>query len=144
MSKINFSAADSQQIITAIRAAEGLTSAEIRVHIEPRRSGEPMQRAVKVFKKLKMDQTQRRNGVLLFLALKKQEFAVVGDQGIHQGVPPDFWEQLVESMSVLLKTDHLSAGICAGIQLLGTELQKFFPVGADDVNELSDSVSIGE
>lgn len=144
MSRINFSEADSQQIIAAIRAAESNTSAEIRVHLEPRRSGEPMQRAVKVFKKLKMDQTRQRNGVLLFLAPKKHEFAVVGDQGIHQGVPPDFWEQLVHSLSAILKNDNLPDGICAGIQLLGNELQKFFPVQADDVNELSDSVSIGE
>src|SRR5690606_19339244 len=94
MSEKLFSTADREAILHAIRSAEISTSGEIQVHIESRCKGEVLDRAVKVFDTLKMNQTQDRNGVLFYLAVVDKRFAILGDKGINDVVPDDFWEKI--------------------------------------------------
>ncbi len=71
-----------ERIIDAITRAEADTTGEIRVHIEFDCKGDPLKRAAKLFHRLKMDRTRRRNGVLLYIASKARKVAVYGDSGI--------------------------------------------------------------
>lgn len=138
-----FSEEDAQKIVTAIQAAESVTSVEFRVHVERHSFKDPMKRAVKIFQKLKMDQTKLRNGVLLYLAVKNRRFAIFADKGIHEGVPPDFWDNLVREVSAIFQKNALTDGICSGINFIGNALKQYFPVQPDEINELGDEVSIG-
>ncbi len=65
---------DYKSIYNAIHWAEikvrTSTSGEIRVHIDSKCTGEVMDRAFEVFKKLKIHETGLRNGVLFYLAEK--------------------------------------------------------------------------
>ncbi|MEO0038205.1 MAG: hypothetical protein RIQ59_1416, partial [Bacteroidota bacterium] len=72
------------EVVEAIRIAEQNTSGEIRVHIEKETSIAPMERAVEVFHLLQMENTQERNGVLIYVATQSKQFAICGDQGIHE------------------------------------------------------------
>ena len=88
----HFSEADEQRIVEAIRAAEMRTSGEIRIYIEHRcRFVDPVDRAAELFFGLKMEQTQDRNGVLIYIARKDHQRAVFGDEGIHRIVGSAFW-----------------------------------------------------
>jgi uncharacterized membrane protein len=138
-----FSAEQVKQIESAIKAAEENTSGEIRVHLEKRCKGDELLCATKVFHKLDMHKTELRNGILFYLAVKDQKFAVIGDEGIHKHVPPGFWDKVRDKMLDHFKQEKFTEGICEGISMTGHELKKYFPFAASDKNELSNEVTFG-
>lgn len=138
-----FSKADHLLITNAIRAAERNTSGEIRVHIESRNKADVLDRAAYIFDKLKMQKTELRNGVLFYLALDDHKFAIIGDIGINQKVPENFWEEVKENAIAYFKEDKIPEGLEAGILKAGEQLKKYFPYQKDDVNELNDDISFG-
>lgn len=139
-----FSEKDKLQITNAIRAAELNTSGEIRVHIEKHCKGDVLDRAATIFEKLAMHKTKLRNGVLFFLAIEDHQFAILGDAGINQKVPENFWEEIKDEMAVQFKEGKFTDGLSEGILEAGKQLKTHFPYQKDDVNELSDEISFGE
>ena len=138
-----FSEAQKQAIQKAIANAEMNTSGEIRVHIESRCKGEALDKAADVFKELKMDQTALHNGVLFYLALTDQKFAILGDKGINEKVPAGFWDNIRDTMLDQFYKLKFAEGLCTGIEMAGEKLKQHFPHAADDKNELNDEVSFG-
>lgn len=139
-----FTEEDKLQITNAIRVAETNTSGEIRVHIENNCKGEVLDRAAYIFEKLEMHKTELRNGVLFYLAVKDQKFAILGDGGINAKVADDFWENTKEAVVSNLKEGLYAKGLSEGIIKAGEILKAHFPYQADDVNELSDEISFGK
>ncbi len=139
-----FSKEQKEEILKAIQAAEKDTSGEIRLHIESSCKGEPLDRAVKVFEKLKMHKTHLHNGVLIYLAVKDRKFSIFGDEGINKAVPENFWEEVKEEMRAHFVKGDFATGVSKGIRMAGQKLKEFFPYQQDDVNELSDEISIGD
>lgn len=129
------------QIVHAIREAELHTSGEIRVHIEEKCTGDAFKRATNVFHQLNMDATQLRNGILFYLATKDHKFAIIGDKGINEKVPNDFWDHIRDDMQAAFKAGNFTEGLCSGIAATGHALKAFFPYADDDINELPDSIS---
>ena len=132
------------RIVEALQAAESMTSGEIRVHLKRGASKEALKEAHRVFQKLGMHRTKKRNGVLLFIAWKSRSFAVVGDEGIHRKVGDFFWNETRDRMQAEFEKGDLAGGILAGVNAAGEALKKYFPHGADDKNELSDTVTQGD
>ncbi|MFK5959036.1 MAG: TPM domain-containing protein [Lutibacter sp.] len=145
MSKIeNFlTAPQEQQIIEAIKTAEKNTSGEIRVHIEKSTEKPPMERALEVFHLLKMETTKLRNGVLFYIAVESRKFVILGDEGINNKVPEDFWESEKELVLSHFSSGEFSKGIELAIIKVGEKLKNFFPYESNDTNELSDEISKG-
>ena len=136
MALADFITADEQQrVVDAIAAAEKLTSGEIRVHITPRCRGDVFSSAVAVFHKLGMENTVNHNGVLVYVAFKSHKFAIVGDSGIDRKVPAGFWDAESATLAAHLKRGEIAAG---------RRLAEYFPVGADDMNELSNEISYSD
>lgn len=132
---------DEQEIVEAIREAEKNTSGEIRVHIERTCELDLKDRAKAIFKKLKMHNTKLENGVLIYLAVEDRKFYVLGDRGINQKVPDDFWESTKELMLSYFKKGEFKQGLIKGILKAGQQLKAHFPHQSDDINELSDEIS---
>ncbi len=139
-----FSREQRDDIKQAIMNAELDTSGEIRVHIDSKCKGDVMDRALKVFEKLKIHKTELRNGVLFYLAVKNRKFAVIGDEGINEVVPDDFWDKLKTEMLDAFREEKFTDGLVDGITKTGNYLKKHFPYQTDDVNELSDEISFGD
>ena len=97
-----FTKEDKDKIVQAIKDAEKETSGEIRLHLDLRCTGEALDMAVKMFEKLKMHETQLRNGTLIYLAVKDHKFAIFGDEGINEIVPNNFWEDVKEEIMLKL------------------------------------------
>lgn len=131
------------QIHDAIAQAEKKTSGEIRVFIDRRCKGDVLDRAAFIFKKLNMHETELKNGVLFYIAFKDHKFAIIGDSGINQLVPSDFWEQIKNRMQVLLRDGKYADAIINGILEAGEQLSKHFPWSENDKNELSDQIEFG-
>ena len=138
-----FNKEQKEKIIQAIKDAENQTSGEIRLHLESVCKGDALERAVQMFEKLKMHETQLRNGTLIYLALKEKKFAIFGDEGINEIVPDNFWQDVKDEMrSLFIKGDFLG-GLTRGIYLVGEKLKTHFPYQEDDENELPDDISMG-
>jgi uncharacterized membrane protein len=134
---------EEQAIVEAIRVAENNTSGEIRVHIEKTTSMDPYERAMEVFHQLKMDETELKNGVLIYLAVEDRHFVICGDKGINDLVADDFWNTTKEIMKNHFKNGNFKQGLIDGILMAGEQLQKYFPWQQGDTNELSNEISKG-
>ena len=132
---------DKNKITEAIALAEQNTSGEIRVHVAPLCKLHPMVEAKKIFTRLKMDKTAERNGVLIFVALKSHQFAIIGDQGIHEKVGEDFWNKTRDVMLSHFEQGDITGGIVAAVHDAGERLKEFFPKKDNDQNELSNTVT---
>jgi len=130
-----------KSITLAIESAELHTSGEIRVHLTSKCKEDVMQKSKKVFEKLKMHQTELRNGVLIFLAVEDRKFAILGDKGINNLVPSDFWDNVKELMLTEFKKEEFTVGLCQGIEMIGEKLKENFPYQKDDTNELTNDIS---
>ncbi|PIQ81768.1 MAG: hypothetical protein COV76_07100 [Candidatus Omnitrophica bacterium CG11_big_fil_rev_8_21_14_0_20_64_10] len=136
-----FSNAERARIVQAIREAEKRTSGEIRVHLE-RKAREPFyDHAKEIFEKVGMTRTRERNGVLIFIGLASRRFALLGDRGISEKVPADFWGAIVSAMEADFKEDRFADGIVRAVVSAGEKLGACFPCRRDDINELPDEIS---
>ena len=133
-----------KQITDAIKAAELNTSGEIRVHIESKCSGDPYMRAAYLFSNLDMFNTKERNAVLIYLAYKSKKFAIIGDSGINEKVPANFWNDTKDMMAAKFSKGEFTEGISAAIANVGEKLKTYFTYKQDDVNEQSDEISFGD
>jgi uncharacterized membrane protein len=128
----------------AIKEAELNTSGEIRVHLESKCSGDPLQRAVYIFNYLKMYRTQARNGVLVYVAVGSRKFAIIGDAGINAVVPDNFWDGIKEQMQQNFAAGNYVDGLVQAIRESGVSLKRYFPYQSDDINEQPDEISFGD
>ncbi|HEV7767827.1 MAG TPA: TPM domain-containing protein [Thermoanaerobaculia bacterium] len=133
---------DQQRIVDAIGAAEKRTSGEIRVHIQPKARGEIRDVAERTFERLGMTKTELRNGVLLFIACEEQRFTILGDRGIDEKVPADFWDTIAAKLTNRFKAGEFTDGIVEAIHSAGEELLHYFPRAEGDVDELSNEINI--
>jgi uncharacterized membrane protein len=145
-----FSRADLDAVVAAVRAAERQTAAEIRVHVERRvghgartQAADALTRAREVFVALKMHETASRSGVLIYLALEDRKLAIVGDDGIHVRVGDGYWSGSRDRMVERLRTGAVRDAIVEAVVAIGAVLAREFPRRPDDVDELSDDVSLG-
>ena len=145
MNAVNFfSIAEKEQIKAAVQKAETSTSGEIRVHIDNQCKEDVMDRAAWWFGRLDMHKTEKRNGVPFYLAVKDQQFAILGDAGINSVTPDDFWEGIKAKMMEYFSEGAFAEGLSQGILMAGDALQSHFPYQDDDVNELPDEISFGK
>lgn len=145
MSKVEdfLSAKEEQEIVDAIREAERNTSGEIRVHIEKTTTISHYNRALEVFRMLKMFNTSQQNAVLLYIAVEDHKFVVYGDKGIDEVVPENFWDSTKNVMQENFKKGAFKEGIIAGVLKAGEELKAHFPWNENDVDELPNEISRG-
>lgn len=134
------SAIDDEEVIRAIQKAESRTSGEIRVLVTGRKVEDPVREAWKQFARLKMDRTEKRNGVLILIAPVSRSFAVVGDEGIHRCCEDSFWRTLASRLAEGFKAGGYTGALVRAIEDSGLELSRHFPGGGENKNELSDEV----
>ena len=136
-----FSKEQQASILASVREAEKATSGEIRVHLETHCPEDVLDRASWVFKKLEMDKTAERNGVLFYLAVSDRKFAIIGDAGINARVPEGFWSDIKELLQKNFREEKFTEGLSEAIVIAGKQLKVHFPFKSDDNNELSDEIS---
>ncbi|HEY4208532.1 MAG TPA: TPM domain-containing protein [Puia sp.] len=141
-----FSDAEKQLIVSSIQAAEKQTSGEIRVFVESRcKFVDPLDRAAEIFALLKMEETAARNAVLVYVALKDKQLALLGDRGIHEKVGAEFWNKEVRLILSHFDRADYAAGIAHVVEEIGEALRTHFPYDkSDDINELPDDIVFGK
>ena len=116
-------------VVEAIIEAEHGTTAEIRVHLskhwfEPN----PLKRASRLFDRFGMQSTRDRNGVLLYVNLRRRKIAVVADDGALTAIDKHYWEKLVQQLKAHLRGTHPERAIALAVLEIGDCLRQHFPV----------------
>ena len=130
------------RIVEAIRAAEGRSRGEVRVHVSSQKVDDAQAAARAQFEALGMTRTAERNSVLIYVAPESQTFAVIGDSGIHEHCGAAFWSDVAAAMQDDFRAGRFTDGIVKGVERTGAVLAEKFPrTEAADRNELADDVS---
>ena len=140
-----FNNEEKHAIANAIRSAEERTSGEIRVFVESRcKYVDAIDRAADIFFGLKMEKTDNRNAVLIYVAMKDQQLAVFGDDGIHQKLGQEYWNTVVKGLIHNFNRDDYAKGIGETVTTIGEALHYHFPYDRKtDKNELPDDIVFG-
>ena len=134
---------DEKEIVEAIKEAELNTSGEIRLHIEHTCSGDRFDHALEIFQKLEMHKTELSNGVLIYVSIDDHQMVILGDKGINDVVPKDFWESTKDEIISEFKKGRYKQGLINGVLEAGKQLKQHFPYQSDDTNELDNEISKG-
>ena len=131
-----------------VAASEALHSGEIRLSIEAglpwsylRRDATPRDRAVTIFGKLRVWDTEHNNGVLIYLLLAEHAIEIVADRGLVRHVPQAQWDTLVAGMREAFRAGRFEEGLAQAITAVDGLLLQHYPLapGQTNPNELPDA-----
>ena len=141
--------ADAMQRIQArVGASETHHSGEIRVCVEAglpwsylRRHAPPRERAVAMFGKLRVWDTEHNNGVLIYLLLAERRIEIVADRGLNRHVSAAQWSQINAGMGEAFRAGRFEAGLNEAVDAVGLLLTQYFALaeGETNPNELPDA-----
>lgn len=137
-----------RRVTEAISASETAHGGEIRVVVEAGlplsylwRRASPRERAVSLFGKLRVWDTEANNGVLIYLLLAEHAIEIVADRGLARVVPDETWREVVSSMRAAFQSGRFEEGLLAAVAAVDKALRAHFPrtAGQVDTNELPDA-----
>ncbi len=136
-----------QRLMQRVGASERRHSGEIRIHIEAslpwsylRRDATARERAVMMFGKLRVWDTEHNNGVLIYLLLAEHAIEIVADRGLSRHVDAHHWQSLVRLMGAAFREGRFEDGLTQALAEVSAVLVEHFPLepGAANPNELPD------
>jgi uncharacterized membrane protein len=135
-----------QAIEAAIHASESLHDGELRFAVEGGLDGQrllrnqsPHERAVEVFSQLRVWDTERNNGVLIYVLLADHAVEIVADRGIHAKAGQETWQAICLAMQAEFSKSAYQRGALAGIAAVAEAIRTHFPPSGAYGNELPDA-----
>ena len=132
------------RIESAAKSAETGHSGEIRVAIEgdldlsPLLAGQsPRERAIELFSELRVWDTARNNGVLIYVLLADRDVEIVADRGLASVVPAAEWERVCHVIEHEFAAGRWEDGLLKGIEAVSELVAVHFPFEQGDRDELS-------
>ncbi len=135
----------------AVAASEQRHSGEIRLSVEAALPLSYLQRglcardrAVMLFGKLRVWDTEHNNGVLIYLLLAEHAIEIVADRGLARHVPQAQWDTLVAGMGDNFRAGRFEAGLLQAIAAVDRLLLQHFALapGQANPNELPDGADL--
>ena len=130
-----------------VGASERRHSGEIRICVEAGlpmsylwRDARPRDRAITLFGKLRVWDTEDNNGVLIYLLLAEHAIEIVADRGIDARVSDDRWVAMAQRMGAAFRERRFEDGLTQALEEVSALLVEHFPLaeGQADSNELPD------
>jgi uncharacterized membrane protein len=140
------------QLARHVAASEQRHTGEVRIYVEAGlpfsylwRDATPRERAVAMFGKLRVWDTEQNNGVLIYLLLAEHAIELVADRGVNRHVSPAQWQEIVRNMGGAFRAGRYEEGLTRAIDEVTALLVKHFPAtpGAPNDNELPDQPMLG-
>ncbi|MFZ2652847.1 MAG: TPM domain-containing protein [Burkholderiaceae bacterium] len=131
-----------------VHASEKRHSGEIRLCIEAGlpssylwRNANARERAVAMFGKLRVWDTEFNNGVLIYLLLAEHAIEIVADRGLNRHVDAPQWQRIMEAMRRSFRAGQFEAGLNEAITAVDALLVQHFALGEGqaNLNELPDA-----
>lgn len=95
----------------------------------------PRQRALQVFGHLGVWDTERNNGVLIYVLLADRDVEIIADRAIAARVPQSEWDSVCRDMEGHFRAGRFAEGSESGISAVGRLLGQHFPSGGGDRDE---------
>ena len=148
------------RLMQRVAASEHRHSGEIRICVE---AGLPMsyvwrhvwhntplrrvvrERAVMMFGKLQVWDTEHNNGVLIYLQLAEHAIELVADRGLNQRISQAEWQAMVQRLGKALHERQFEDGLTQALEEVSALLVQHFPVqeGENHRNELPNAPMLG-
>ncbi len=132
-------------IDAAVAASEARHRGEIRFAVEAgldlpelMRDATARERAVEVFSRLRVWDTEENTGVLIYVQWLDRQVEIVADRGIAQRVPQAAWDGVCRTMEAAFRDGRFGEGSVEAVRAVGDLLAGPFPARPDNPNELPD------
>lgn len=145
-----------RKLANQVAQSEAHHSGEIRIYIEAALPSSylwlklPMaqvarRRALAMFGKLRVWDTQYNNGVLIYLLLVEHRLEIVADRGLNDKVAADTWSLLASRMAGAFKRGNFELGLTQAVDEVAALLQQHFALVDQqrNPNELPDTPLLG-
>ncbi len=136
-------------IENAIKASESVHRGQVRFAIEGSLDGAPLfegqsarERAIEVFSRLRVWDTEHNNGLLIYLLLADRAVEIVADRGIHQRVGSHEWDSICREMEAAFRLSDFEGGVLGGVRDVTQHLARHFPSDGRLENELPDQPAV--
>ena len=130
-----------QRIEAHVAASETGHGGEIRVVIE---AGLPLSylwqdlaardRAITLFGKLRVWDTEANNGVLVYLLLAEHAIEIVADRGLNRHVDAAQWQALIAPMREAFRQGRFETGLTDAVAAIDVLLRTHHPLDAQQTN----------
>jgi uncharacterized membrane protein len=134
------------RIEQAIQAGEATHSGQVRFVVEGALDGAPLfrnqsprERALDIFSRLRIWDTEHNNGVLIYLLLADRDVEIIADRGIDSRVGSAGWENICRHMEREFRAGLFEHGVIKGIEQVSRLLAQHFPKQPGGTNELPDA-----
>ena len=141
-----------ERLAQVVADSERRHTGEIRIYVEAGlplsylwRDATPRERALAMFGKLGVWDTEQNNGVLVYLLLAEHAIEIVADRGLNPHVDAQQWQRLVQGMGEAFRAGRYEEGLKDVVAAVTAVLVRHFPaaLGAANPNELPDAPVLG-
>lgn len=141
-----------QRLAEKVQASEARHQGQVRIHAEAGlpwsylwREATPRERAVTLFGKLRVWDTELNNGVLIYLLLAERAIEVVADRGLARQVDEAQWRAIVQGMGQSFAQARFEEGLTQALDQVSALLVRHFPRDPQHapLNELPDAPTLG-
>lgn len=122
------------RIEAAVHAGETLHDGEVRFAVEADlelpallAGGTARQRAIELFSLLGIWDTERNNGVLIYVLFADRDVEIVADRGFNPAVSGAEWRAICEEMRGHFSRGEFEAGAVGGIEAVSRLMARHFP-----------------
>ena len=136
------------QLRRRVAASEQRHTGQVRLCIEAGlpasylwRDAPARERALMLFGKLRVWDTEHNNGVLVYLLLADHSIEIVADRGIDRHVDAEDWRAMTQSMGAAFQAGRFEDGLTQALEEVSALLVAHFPraEGEPVCNELPDA-----
>jgi len=135
-----------------VAASEQRHSGQIRIYVEAGlpgsyiwRDASARDRALTLFGKLRVWDTEHNNGVLIYVLLAEHAIEIVADRGLARHVDRAHWHQVVGRMREAFRAGRFEDGITQALEEVSALQVQHFPLaeGEHGTNELPNRPVLG-
>lgn len=134
-----------EQLEQLVAKSEQRHSSQIRICVEAGlppsyiwREATARDRALALFGKLRVWDTEHNNGVLIYLLLADHSIEIIADRALDRTMRADEWDTLVSDMSAAFASGHYAVGLTAALERVSRQLEAHFPRQPGDAQTEND------
>jgi uncharacterized membrane protein len=141
-----------ERLTQRVAASERRHTGEVRIYVEAGlptsylwRGATARERAVAMFGKLRVWDTEHNNGVLIYLLLAEHAIEILADRALNSRVDSGEWQRIVARMGNAFREGRFEDGLTQALEEVSALLVQHFPAepGQANVNELPDEPVLG-
>ena len=141
-----------ERLMRRVAASEKRHTGEIRICVEAGlplsylwRDASARERALMMFSKLRMWDTQNNNGVLIYLLLADHAIEIVADRGLNHRVTEAQWKAMATNLGAAIRAGRYEDGLTQALEEVSAILVRHFALmpGQGSPDELPNGPIVG-